>query len=136
MRALEEKLPEAERGVRRYLPPGGELPSKGVGTGTLLSRVEALERAMDALLRAQVRARLAAAAGAAGVWRRLQLRRVALAALAHTRIFVAKAASTHACCHASPSLPPATPRQDTALDQQRHAAEAESRGCSGCCAIQ
>lgn len=53
VRALEEKLPEAERPTRRYLPPGGDLPSKAVGQGTLLHRVEALERAMDTLLRAQ-----------------------------------------------------------------------------------
>lgn len=63
VRALEEKLPEAERGVRRYLPPGGELPSKACGQGTLLSRVQALERAMDTLLRAQV----GAAGGCAGL---------------------------------------------------------------------
>lgn len=42
-----------ERPIRRYLPPG-EPPSKSVGEGTLLSRVAALERAMDALLAAQV----------------------------------------------------------------------------------
>lgn len=53
VRALEEKLPETERHIKRYLPPGAELPSKAVGQGTLLHRVEALERAMDALLRAQ-----------------------------------------------------------------------------------
>lgn len=43
-----------ERPIRRYLPPG-EAPSKVVGEGTLLSRVAALERAMEALLKAQVR---------------------------------------------------------------------------------
>lgn len=53
VRALEEKLPEAERHIRRYLSPGSELPSKTVGQGTLLHRVEALERAMDAVLCAQ-----------------------------------------------------------------------------------
>ncbi|KAL4423645.1 hypothetical protein ABPG75_000946 [Micractinium tetrahymenae] len=53
VRALEEKLPESERHIKRYLPPGTELPSKAVGQGTLLHRVEALERAMDTLLRAQ-----------------------------------------------------------------------------------
>lgn len=31
VRALEEKLPEAERRIKRYLPPGSELPSKAVG---------------------------------------------------------------------------------------------------------
>ncbi|KAL4418792.1 hypothetical protein ABPG77_005506 [Micractinium sp. CCAP 211/92] len=53
VRALEEKLPETERHIKRYLPPGSELPSKAVGQGTLLHRVQALERAMDTLLRAQ-----------------------------------------------------------------------------------
>ncbi|PSC67121.1 Glutamyl-tRNA(Gln) amidotransferase subunit A [Micractinium conductrix] len=53
VRALEEKLPDAERHLKRYLPPGGDLPSKAVGEGTLLSRIDALERAMDTLLRAQ-----------------------------------------------------------------------------------
>lgn len=52
VRALEEKIPAAERPLRRYLPPG-DLPSKVVGEGTLLSRVVALEQAMDTLLRAQ-----------------------------------------------------------------------------------
>jgi hypothetical protein len=54
VRALEEKIPAVERPIRKYLPPGGELPSKAVGEGTLLSRVAALEHAMEALLRAQV----------------------------------------------------------------------------------
>lgn len=31
VRALEEKLPETERHIKRYLPPGSELPSKAVG---------------------------------------------------------------------------------------------------------
>ena len=47
-------MPAAERPIRRYLA-AGEAPSKTVGEGTLLSRVAALERAMEALLRAQVR---------------------------------------------------------------------------------
>eukprot|EP00887_Chlorella_sp_A99_P007107 scaffold2.g7107.t1 len=51
VRALEEQLPAAERSIRRYL--GHDLPSKSVGQGTLLSRVEALERAMDAVVAAQ-----------------------------------------------------------------------------------
>ena len=38
---------------RRYLPPGGAAATRAVGQGTLLARVEALESAMDALLRAQ-----------------------------------------------------------------------------------
>ncbi len=63
VRALEEKIPSVERPVRKYLPPGVELPSKAVGEGTLLSRVAALERAMEALLRAQV----CGSGGAAGL---------------------------------------------------------------------
>lgn len=31
VRALEEKLPDAERRIKRYLPPGSEAPSKAVG---------------------------------------------------------------------------------------------------------
>ena len=54
VRALEEKIPAVERPVRKYLPGGEPLPSKVVGEGTLLSRVAALERAMEALLQAQV----------------------------------------------------------------------------------
>ncbi|GAB4823183.1 hypothetical protein N2152v2_010229 [Parachlorella kessleri] len=53
VRALEEKIPAVERPVRKYLPGGEPLPSKVVGEGTLLSRVAALERAMEALLQAQ-----------------------------------------------------------------------------------
>lgn len=52
MRALEEKIPAVERPIKRYLP-AAEVPSKAVGEGTLLSRVAALERAMETLLRAQ-----------------------------------------------------------------------------------
>jgi hypothetical protein len=53
VRALEERIPGVERGVRRYLPAGEALPSRGVGQGTLIGRVEALEKAMATLLYAQ-----------------------------------------------------------------------------------
>ena len=53
VRALEERLPVAERRVRPYLPPTQPPPSRTVGQGTLLGRVEALEMAMGVLLRAQ-----------------------------------------------------------------------------------
>ena len=150
VRALEEKLPERERGLRRYLPPGGELPSKSIGQvrcggaaarrmregciyswgtlphafpvvaffacsvvvqGTLLSRVDALERAMDTLLRAQVSKRC-------GGWDRQWRRPHPL--------------TIHA------DLTPHPPSlQDTALDQQRHqrarANGSEAPRSSGCC---
>lgn len=53
VRALEEKIPDVERPVRRYLPPSQAHPSRDIGQGTLASRVTALEKAMEALLRAQ-----------------------------------------------------------------------------------
>jgi hypothetical protein len=36
VRALEEKLPDAERQLRRYLSGGGDLPSKSVGQVSVL----------------------------------------------------------------------------------------------------
>lgn len=51
VRALEQRLPSAERALRKQLDD--PLPSAGIGTGTLLSRVDALERAVDTLLRVQ-----------------------------------------------------------------------------------
>lgn len=53
IRALEERLPDVERGVSSYLPPQSPSASAAVGQGTLQGRVVALEKAMDALLRAQ-----------------------------------------------------------------------------------
>lgn len=54
VRALEQKFPELEVRLRKQLSPAEQLPSKNLGTGTLMSRVAALERAMDTLLVAQV----------------------------------------------------------------------------------
>jgi len=54
VRALEEHVPQVERGMKKYLPSSSdELPSKIVGQGTLASRISALERAMETLLEAQ-----------------------------------------------------------------------------------
>ncbi|KAL6781574.1 SEC14 [Auxenochlorella protothecoides x Auxenochlorella symbiontica] len=53
VRALEQRFPDVEKGLRRQLSSGDNLPSRSIGTGTLLSRVVALERAMDTLLVAQ-----------------------------------------------------------------------------------
>ena len=53
VRALEDRLPEVERPVRRHLSPTEPVPSGSVGQGTLVGRVAALEKAMDTLLKAQ-----------------------------------------------------------------------------------
>lgn len=54
VRALEEHVPQVERGMKKYLPSSSDkLPSKMVGQGTLASRISALERAMETLLEAQ-----------------------------------------------------------------------------------
>ena len=53
VRALEDRLPAAERQVRQHLPANEPAPSRTIGQGTLLGRVAALEKAMDTLLSAQ-----------------------------------------------------------------------------------
>ena len=53
VRALEERVPAVESRVRRYLPVSEGPAGRNVGQGTLLGRVAALERAMDAVLVAQ-----------------------------------------------------------------------------------
>jgi hypothetical protein len=73
VRALEERLPAVAGRLRAHphlhLPPGAAPPSAGVGQGTLVGRVAALERAMEAVLAAQGAAldeRQGAAAGGGG----------------------------------------------------------------------
>lgn len=53
VRALEDRLPAAERQIRQHLPANEPAPSCTVGQGTLLGRVATLEKAMDTLLIAQ-----------------------------------------------------------------------------------
>jgi hypothetical protein len=53
VRALEDRLPAVEARLRPQLPRGEMPPSAGVGQGTLLARVAALERAMEVVVRAQ-----------------------------------------------------------------------------------
>ncbi len=53
VRALEDRIPEVQRGLRRHLSQLDPLPSRMVGQGTLVGRVAALELAMDTLLAAQ-----------------------------------------------------------------------------------
>jgi CRAL/TRIO domain len=53
VRALEDRLPAAERQLRQHIPANEPLPSRTVGQGTLLGRIAALEKAMDTLLTAQ-----------------------------------------------------------------------------------
>jgi len=53
VRALEDRLPAAERQIRQHLPADEPAPSSTVGQGTLLGRVAALEKAVDTLLIAQ-----------------------------------------------------------------------------------
>ena len=52
VRALESTLPTAERRLKKFVPSHSNLV-KSLGSGTLLSRVEALEQAMDVLLCSQ-----------------------------------------------------------------------------------
>lgn len=53
IRAIEERLPDMEKSLKKRLPSNKPLPSRSTGQGTLLMRVATLEKAMDLLLQAQ-----------------------------------------------------------------------------------
>lgn len=165
VRALEEKLPGAERPIKRYLPPGGELPSKAVGQvrsglGAVcfcwaplwLWRMAAhgdrrlglcsLPTCANPLVRPSghsVAPRRGVGAGnghaAAGAGGAAL---VCAAATATAACLLMTALCAAASLQAKPRcIALACCLQDTALDQQRHRenSEAAGGGCCSCCTI-
>lgn len=132
VRALEQRFPDVEKGLRRQLSSGDNLPSRSIGTGTLLSRVVALERAMDTLLVAQV--------GDECMLGLCRCQTGSRGCCAGLLCWTCDARAGRPAFHRSRttgSLPLHAPFQETVLEETRRsgAVQPENPGACGCCTV-